>query len=296
MADVLRLVGRVFIKGDIRAVTGLHIGGTDPGINIGGVNTIVVDSLTGQPYVPGSSLKGKMRSLLEKYMALPLFEHAGVENMHTADVSSKRNGRNLSEAEASAIYQDSHVAQVFGVPAQTFNTPTRLIVRDVQLQPESALELLDARTELPYSEIKTEVSIDRITSQANPRQVERVPAGAVFGEMVIVYSIFEFYDEFNGEARITRPADHFTRDHDIEMLETVFYGMALLEDDFLGGLGSRGSGQIAFEKLHLTVKTTQQYQNELPLLGTSREQPTSIADTINRFGDLRDELAAAFGG
>ncbi|RME56429.1 type III-A CRISPR-associated RAMP protein Csm3, partial [Candidatus Parcubacteria bacterium] len=64
----IQLKGRVFITFDIVAVTGLHIGGTDAGVEIGGVDkTVIRDKLTNRPYIPGSSLKGKMRSLLEKY-------------------------------------------------------------------------------------------------------------------------------------------------------------------------------------------------------------------------------------
>lgn len=289
MADVLRLMGRVFIYGDIAVKTGLHIGGTEPGLNIGGVNTIIVDSLSGQPYIPGSSLKGKMRSMLEKYMALPLYKHAGVDHMHTADVNS-----GMSEEEAKSVYRDSAVAKIYGVPSQSFNAPTRLVVRDVQLTEASALELLDARTELPYTEIKTEVSIDRITSQANPRQVERVPAGAVFGEMCIIYNIYEYYGVADGQAAFSSP-DHFAAGQDIAMLQTVFYGMALLEDDYLGGLGSRGSGQIAFENLYVTLKTGDNYRTEIPLLNSSRANPATLFGLIEGFDTLQAEIRGHLG-
>ena len=65
----IKLQGRVFITFDIEAKTGLHIGGSDTGIEIGGVDkTVIRDPLTNRPYIPGSSLRGKMRSLTEKHL------------------------------------------------------------------------------------------------------------------------------------------------------------------------------------------------------------------------------------
>lgn len=285
MAAVIHLVGRVFIRGNILLKTGLHIGGSDTGLTIGAINNVIVDSLSGQPYIPGSSLKGKMRSLTEKYMGLPLVEHAGVDHMHTVEIYSTDPAE---IAQARADYFASPVAQIYGVPAQAYNAPTRLVVRDVQLRPESALELLDARTDLPYTEVKTEVSIDRITSQANPRSVERVPAGARFGEMVLIYNLYQHYDLTDGNANFFE--GHFGVDNDISLLETVLWGMALLEDDYLGGLGSRGSGQIGFEDLYLTLKLTSDYGNEIPLLDTSRANPKTLFDVFQQRTELANQL------
>src|SRR3990170_8998206 len=61
-----RFAGKYIIKADIRCITGLHVGGTDEGFEIGGIdNPVIKDPITGYPYIPGSSLKGKMRSMLE---------------------------------------------------------------------------------------------------------------------------------------------------------------------------------------------------------------------------------------
>ncbi len=58
-------LGRIKISGEIETVTGMHIGGNEIGLAIGGAdNTIIRNGLDGRPYVPGSSLKGKMRCLL----------------------------------------------------------------------------------------------------------------------------------------------------------------------------------------------------------------------------------------
>ena len=87
------------------------------------------------------------------------------------------------------------VCHVFGVPAEIdYSGPTRLVVRDVSLTPESAEALDKANTELRYAEIKTEVAIDRVTSAATPRNLERVPAGAVFGPAELVFGIYEKAD------------------------------------------------------------------------------------------------------
>mgnify|MGYP000434843306 CR=1 FL=1 len=223
----LKLYGRLIVTGTIIAKTGLHIGGSGGNFSIGTVdNAVIKNPRTGEPYIPGSSLRGKMRSLTEKYRGEPLVKHANVR-MHT--VTNK------------ADYEKSPVANIYGVSAEEFSLPTRLIVRDVNLTPESREELRRARTDTPFTEIKTEVSIDRITSQANPRQLERVPAGAKFGPMELVYSIYQ--------------------PQDVEWFKVLVEGMLLLEDDYLGGSGSRGSGKVGFEDVHVYLKTSTNYAN-----------------------------------
>lgn len=230
MADKeIKLKGRIFITFDIRAATGLHIGGSDAGIEIGGVDkTVIRDPLTNRPYIPGSSLRGKMRSLLEKYNGLPQNQRIGQGYIHTCK-------------EASA-YAQCDVCQVFGVPGErTFSTPTRLIVRDVQMTDDTAKKLEErGRTDLPYTEAKTEVSIDRVTSAANPRQMERVPAGSIFGPAELVYSVYA--------------GDDCDPQQDVARLKTVVEGLQMLEDDYLGGLGSRGSGKIVLQDIKIAVR------------------------------------------
>lgn len=223
----IKLEGRVFITFNIEAVTGLHIGGSDTSIEIGGVDkTVIRDPLTNRPYIPGSSLKGKMRSLLEKYRGLVQNQRIGQGYIHSCGADTK-------DQEARQAYMNCDVCQVFGVPGEReFSTPTRLIVRDVKLSDKSA-ELLNGRTDLPFTEVKTEVSIDRVTSAANPRQMERVPAGSDFGgerPAELVYSIYR--------------GDDCDPLRDIQRLDVLVEGLCLLEDDYLGGLGSRGSGKV----------------------------------------------------
>lgn len=228
----LQLLGRVFITGEVNVITGLHIGGSEGLFSIGRVdNTVIVDPITQQPYIPGSSLRGKMRSLLEKY-------EGKVTGQTIQDAT-------IHQCKSQSEYDKCPICNLFGVPAggsdkQLKNKPTRLVVRDIRLTEDSAKKLLEARTTLQYTEVKTEVSIDRVTSQAVPRQIERVPAGAVFGPMTLIVNIYE--------------------DQDLDWLKDLLRAMSLLEDDYLGGSGSRGSGHVRFGSLQVCFKAGKQYQ------------------------------------
>ncbi len=234
----LQLYGRVFIRGLISVKTGLRIGGSSGSFSIGGNdNPVIKHMLTNEPYIPGSSLRGKMRSLTEKYTGAPL-KGSAPHRMHTASTEEE--------------YAASPIANIYGVSAEGVGLPTRLIVRDVMLTPESRDRLLRARTDTLFTELKAEVTIDRITSQATPRTMERVPAGVDFGPMELVYSVYQVQD--------------------IDWFATVLDGMALLEDDYLGGGGSRGSGKIEFHDLTVTLKSRARYR-EPHQLGTVATLP-----------------------
>lgn len=227
----IKLVGRIFLEFDIKTLSGLHIGGSDEGISIGGVDkTVIRNGLTGQPYVPGSSLRGKIRSLTEKY--------TGVEQNNPIGRDVK-----IHVCKDKSEYQTCNVCQIFGVPGEKdFSTPTRLIVRDVNMTEKSVKEFRQLRTDLPFTEVKTEVAIDRVTSAASPRQMERVPAGAVFGPAEMVYSLYD--------------GDDCDSKQDLARFKEVIAGLQLLEDDYLGGLGSRGSGKVQLEKIKVYVRST----------------------------------------
>lgn len=221
----VNLYGRIFIQGNILTLTGLHIGGAQTAMSIGGVdNPIIRDSLTGKPYIPGSSLRGKMRSLWEKT---------------TGAVQNRSIGRDVKIhiCREDTDYEQCLVCQIYGVPGEmSFSSPTRLVVRDAFLSDESAEELKAARTDLPYAEVKWEAAIDRVTSAATPRQIERVPSGTIFTGFEMVFSVYEAGD-------LTR----FTH---------VLEAMQLLEDDYLGGAGSRGGGKIQFQNIQLKARAT----------------------------------------
>ena len=237
----IKLKGRVFFTFDIVTTTGLHIGGSDTGVEIGGVDkTVIRDKLSNRPYIPGSSLKGKMRSLLERFYG------------------KDKNYPNPSHSFHVCLNKDNYstcdVCQVFGVPSEMkFATPTRIVVRDVKLGNKSAEELeKSGRTTLPYTEVKTEVSIDRVTSAANPRQMERVPAGVTFSDAEIVYSIYG--------------GDVCDANKDVANLRTVLAGFQLLEDDYLGGQGTRGSGQVELKNIRVGLRTGEYIGSPTPLV------------------------------
>ncbi len=240
----VKITKKIFIKGTIECKTGLHIGGSDQTLSIGGVDNVVVrDPMTNTPYVPGSSIKGKMRSLLEKYYGL---EPNSPSKTPAIYVPQK------NETDPNGI----RIGEIFGVPAEIDRiSPTRLIVRDAFLTEESKKALENLETDLPYSEVKTEVTINRVSSKANPRQMERVPAGTEFG-FEFILNVFAIED-----------GDQEKRDDEKGLLEEVFKGMQLLQDDYLGGSGSRGYGKIKFHIKDLAEKTEDTYKS------LSKEKP-----------------------
>lgn len=262
-----QLKGRVFFTFDILTETGLHIGGSDLGVEIGGVDkTIIRDKLTNRPYIPGSSLKGKMRSLMEKY--------AGKEKNYP------RNMQNFHVCLDKGEYGDCDVCQVFGVPGELeYATPTRLVVRDVLLGDASAKKLEDSgRTDLPYTEVKTEVSIDRVTSAANPRQMERVPAGVKFSDAEIVYSIYD--------------GGPCSGDRDVERIKAILAAFQLLEDDYLGGQGTRGAGKVKLTNIRVSLRSGD-YIGEPKLL--VKDEFKDLADLTGSLGKIQDEIKQALG-
>lgn len=197
---------KILIKGEIEIVTGLHIGGSASYSAIGAVDSPVIrDSLSGQPIIPGSSLKGKMRYLLQKTFG------------------------------ASPSHNDDHhqVKRLFGSSGGKENDiiPSRLKFNDCFLEQEKIEELKAANIRL--TEIKTENSIDRTKSIANPRQIERVVRGLIFN-FELLYDVIEGHE-----------------DEVEEDFRNISLAMRLLEKDYLGGHGSRGSGRIKFNNLEV---------------------------------------------
>ena len=249
----ISLEGKVLITGKIRAETGLSIGGATVGLDIGGVDKPVVKDAEGKPYIPGSSLKGKMRSLLEKSNDL-----AKDESRVWVVKPNEKGEKGISIHLCND--PDCEVCNIFGRANGEFpkidnnkrskisdesvrienTTPTRLIVRDAVLSGESAEKLRELKTDLEFTEVKWENVIDRITSAANPRQMERVPAGAEF-EFGMIYNVFNEQDKGN--------------------LKQVFKAMELLEDDYIGGSGSRGYGKVKFEDIGIYWNSKADYEN-----------------------------------
>jgi CRISPR-associated protein Csm3 len=247
MSDVIanktQIHSKIFISGQIIAITGLHVGGNSVSMAIGGADNVVVrNPLNQQPYIPGSSLRGKMRSLLERL-------YGWEQSEHYRDIG----GFSLNEEQTSAnagINPDTMLGKLFGVSAGTNDdfkskiTPTRLLVRDAPLSKESVEKLKNApNLDMPMTEVKTEVNIDRITSMANPRHFERVPAGVTF-DFSMVLTLLEQDDK-------QQCCNVF--------LNLLFTGLELLQEDALGGHGSRGYGRVKLKITELKHKTRDNY-------------------------------------
>ncbi len=256
MTKQITLYGRVFIEATIVAKTGLHIGGSGSDLEIGGLDKeIIRNPITKRPYIPGSSLRGKMRSQMEKLLGLPQNRKIGQVTIHTCATREEfeKNG-------------GCPVCTVFGVPAEMdYDNHTRLVVRDAELTDESAEKMQDARTDLLYAELKTEVAIDRVTSAATPRTLERVPAGAEFGPTELVFSIYE--------------------EADYKRLKTVIDALQLVEDDYLGGSGSRGYGKVQFTNIKVYARSKDNYGTPQPF--REFESVQALADA---FTELKEWL------
>lgn len=230
----IKLLGRTRITGTITLLSGLHIGAGKDTIEIGGIdNPVVKHPHTKEPYIPGSSIKGKLRFLLEW-----AFDKVRADGKPW---EGKQNKENAGADPQDANLQDP-VLRIFGTPIKKeawSGGPTRLMVRDAMLAEDW---LNKAREDMwPLTEEKTEVLIDRIAGKAHdrvgPRQTERVPAGAQF-DLEMVFRVYAIGDD-NGQ-------------RDVECLNWLLAGLSLLEQDALGGSGSRGYGRIKLENLTYT--------------------------------------------
>lgn len=199
-----KLTKKIKIQTTITLVTGLHIGGSKENVEIGGIDLPVIKLAikNNEPYIPGSSLKGKMRCLLEQIKG------------------------------ADKVGKDAEVNNLFGITESknlhTENRPSKLIVRDAMLTDDSRKALrASIHLDMPYTEGKWENTINRVKGVAeHPRQTERVPAGAQFNAEFVI----NIWDD----------------DKEEDLLALFEKGIRLLENDYLGGSGSRGYGQIKF--------------------------------------------------
>ncbi|GJM33934.1 MAG: type III-A CRISPR-associated RAMP protein Csm3 [Saprospiraceae bacterium] len=198
-----KLLYKLHITGDLVLESGLHIGGSEADLDIGGIDKEVIKVKQGTqkvPYIPGSSLKGKLRSLLARHFGYSELkdDRGAVLDLFGTGNSGKKNSAKV---------------------------PSRLIVRDTYLKDTAIFELED----------KAENTIDRLTGSANPRHLERVVKGAIFG----VDLILDIYAA-NGQ-----------NDSQNELLQTIDLGFQLLKKDYLGGGGTRGSGSVDIQNLEV---------------------------------------------
>jgi len=236
----LKLIGKLVLEGDLSCETGLHIGAGKGSLEIGGADNPVVKDAFGRPYIPGSSLRGRLRSLLEHSSGLT----APAELVYL----SRRKGQEVRIHQSDR--PDDEICVLFGrnpgrmerVQGEAMEsrtaTPSRLTVYDAPLDADSITVQMRENLDDEITEVKSENAVDRITSQSNPRTLERVPAGARFRIRLVVDLLCEA---------------------DKELVPRVAEGLRLLEDDALGGGGSRGSGRVRFSNLKLTWRNRDYY-------------------------------------
>jgi CRISPR-associated protein Csm3 len=218
----MKLYKKLIVSGKLELKTGLHIGDSKETTDIGGVDSPVIRRKdNNQPYIPGSSLKGKIRSLLE-----------------------------ISYGKENTFREPNHpVGKLFGALGISGNSgvPSRLIVRDAYLTVESADLLSHSEfTDMPYSEVKFENVINRIEGKAeHPRQIERVPAGSIFDVSFVINVVGESEED--------------AQKNEADFLQLFYAGIKLLEDDYLGGSGSRGYGQVKLSLQEPLIKTVNEY-------------------------------------
>lgn len=207
----MKLLKILTISGKIECITGLSIKGSNSDLNIGGADSEVIKNpLTGMPYIPGSSIKGKMRSQLEKiYGSKP-----------------KKEGQPCGCGN-----KNCNICKVFGahMNPNAESAPVRIIVRDANLSQETLEQIKNKDfKDGNFLEVKSENSINRKSGTAEaPRFIERVPAGTKF-DFKILLQIFE-------------------GDNEDELLSFVKKGLSQIENSYLGNSGSRGYGEVKFE-------------------------------------------------
>jgi CRISPR-associated protein Csm3 len=261
----LRLIGKLLLDGDLVCETGLHIGAGKGTLDIGGADNPVVKDAFGRPYVPGSSLRGRLRALLEQSSGLVtpaslvyLSRRKGQEvRIHQSDEPGDEIcllfGRNPGRVER---------VQGDAIEARSA-TPARLTVYDAPLDLASITSQMRENLDDELTEVKGENAIDRVTAQANPRTLERVPAGARFKVRLVVDILCA---------------------QDRELLPRLLEGLLLVEDDALGGGGSRGSGRVRFCDWKATWRSREFYTG-----GAESKEVAAAPDT----GSLRAALASA---
>ena len=237
------LHGHVVMLGVIFCRSGLFIGGADDTLEIGGIDKSVIrNPLTGEPYIPGSSLKGKLRGITEKF----------VKDTHNQPLRANRqvdtDGKVWRhECDDYDDARECKLCRIFGATGagNNDNYPGALLVRDSTLSNTEEMK----QDGLPITETKMENAIDRLTSAAHPRTFERVPAGAEF-EFELVYRVETLSPEGSPQSGgVTVETKRITED-----ITNLLTAMAILEKDGLGGNISRGYGRVEF-----TIKKFQGY-------------------------------------
>ncbi len=268
----LKLIGKLILEGEMHCETGLHVGAGKGSLEIGGADNPVIKDAHGRPYVPGSSLRGRIRALLEQAtgMAVPS-ELVFISKRKGQEVRIHQSDRPDDEICVLFGRSPGRMEKVGGGDLESNHaTPARLSVFDAPLVDGSITAQMRESLDDELTEVKSENAIDRITSQANPRTLERVPAGAKFRIRLVL--------------DIQCPED-------ASLPGLLIQGLRLLEDDALGGGGSRGSGRVSFGNLKLTWRGKDYYASGAP----EREiaSGAGLAALQGKLQEIGDTLIAA---
>src|SRR6476469_4242551 len=238
----LTFLGKLILEGEIQCQTGLHIGAGKGSLEIGGADNPVVKDAFGIPYIPGSSLRGRLRSLLEQTLGLAVpSELIYLSKRKGQEVRIHQSDRPDDEICILFGRNPGRVERVSGEAIESPRaTPARLTIYDAPLVVESITPQMRENLDDELTEVKSENAVDRITSQANPRTLERVHAGARFHVRFVMDVLCE---------------------EDAPLFARVVEGLRLLEDDSLGGGGSRGSGRVRFANMKLTWRSKAYYSS-----------------------------------
>ncbi|WP_213348512.1 type III-A CRISPR-associated RAMP protein Csm3 [Candidatus Vampirococcus lugosii] len=201
----MKMLNPIVKKYKIILKTGLHIGGSEQGLKIGGIDSSVIKNpLTGCPYIPGSSIKGKMRSLIEMI-----------------DYSNK-----IDEKGNPVQDINTEVSKAFGMANKDNKISSRIIFEDFYLSEEWKEKFESMKSD--FFEDKSENTVPRfLKGTANPRHIERVPAGVEFEGQIILLP-------HEGEYGISQQ----------ELEDILVKGIDYLQKTYIGGGGSRGNGRI----------------------------------------------------
>ena len=223
----LKLIGKLIVDGEITCQTGLHIGAGKGSLDIGGADNPVVKDAYGMPYIPGSSLRGRLRSLLEQSSGLTVpSELIYLNRRRGQEVRIHQSAEPGDEICLLFGRNPGRIDRVQGGEAiEGGATPARLAIYDAPLDAESITTQMRENLDDEITELKSENAVDRITAQSSPRTLERVPAGARFKVRLVIDILCE---------------------EDKTLVPRVAEALRLLEDDALGGGGSRGSGRVKF--------------------------------------------------
>lgn len=243
--------GNVILRGKIVCDTGLRIGEANESLEIGGIDNMVMrDKESNLPYIPGSSIKGKLRNLFELF------------NTESTN-SIIQNGQRRKEF-GPCNCGKCDVCKIFGFTNDKdglYVGPTRLIVRDSFPDKPTKEFWNNAEGISRGAELKTENVIDRVKGSAyNPRPSERVPKGSKF-DFEFVFSIYNEEDKKN--------------------FKNIFTAMKLLEENYLGGSGSRGYGKVHFEDINYIIRDKSFY---------TESKVDNEPETFGRLSEIPDDL------